>query len=313
MNASSFKRTIIRVIIVPLVLVICVAVSSSSINLTEYDLTSVNKFSTFLVSIILQAFPFLVAGTLLTALISEFISSGLIESLLSRQGKGSTFSALGAALLFPVCDCAAVPVAAGLAKKGVHPSAVIIYMLAAPVINPIVILSTWYAFPGNIGMTVSRIILGITVPVIIGHIIGKIADTRGESILNEQDYPLQDSHGECCTCHNAEYHSGILQRFQKVCAHSGFELAHIAPFVIAGASISALIQTAVPKDSFSFLFTSSGFIVQCLVMTTAAFLMSVCSTSDAFIARGFSSHFHQGSLLSFMSAGPMIDVKNAEF
>ena len=80
--------------------------------------------------------------------------------------------------------------------------------------------------------------------------------------------------------------------------------------IIAGAAVSSLVQAAVPREALALTSVSSRFLIHPLVMICAAFLLSVCSTSDAFIARGFSSAFSHGSVLAFMTAGPMIDVKN---
>ena len=92
--------------------------------------------------------------------------------------------------------------------------------------------------------------------------------------------------------------------------HAGDEFAAVSPFIIAGAAVSALVQTSVPREALVITSVSSRVLVHPLIMIGAAFLLSVCSTSDAFIARGFSSSFSQGSVLAFMTAGPMIDVKN---
>ena len=210
---------------------------------------------------------------------------------------------------FPVCDCASVPVASRLLRKGVAIPAVITYMLASPILNPVVIASTFFAFPDRPGLCAGRITLGFLIPVTIGLIIGKVF-TR-ESAARPMFIPVHnDACG--CGCHDQEHKRKIRFRdkIAAMLAHAGDEFVAVSPYIIAGAAVSSLVQVAVPREALAVSGISSRFLVHPIIMILAAFLLSVCSTSDAFIARGFSSAFSHGSVLAFMTAGPMIDVKN---
>src|SRR5947207_15790721 len=51
-------------------------------------------------------------------------------------------------LLFPMCECGIIPVMRRLLRKGVPLSCCVCYVLAGPIINVVVMLSTYVAFAG---------------------------------------------------------------------------------------------------------------------------------------------------------------------
>src|SRR4029450_9446071 len=79
-------------------------------------------------------------------------------------------------IAFPICECGSVPVARRLAAKGLMPSAAVTFMLAAPVVNPVVIASTFVAYRGRGSlwtMVIGRFTLGILVAMAVGWVIGR--------------------------------------------------------------------------------------------------------------------------------------------
>jgi len=86
--------------------------------------------------ILLEALPFMVIGSIVGGLIEEFVSPRFVSSL---TGKKMTAAFVGAALgiIFPVCECAVIPVARRLLRKGVPLLAVVAYLLGGPIVNPV--------------------------------------------------------------------------------------------------------------------------------------------------------------------------------
>ena len=99
-----------------------------------------------------------------------------------------------------------------------------------------------------------------------------------------------------------------MGKIDAVLRHAGNEFFEVGRYLIVGAFLSAIVQTFVPKEALAGL--GGGYVVSLLVMMLSAFIMSVCSTSDAFIARSFSNQFPIGSVMGFMVLGPMLDIKN---
>jgi hypothetical protein len=114
-------------------------------------------FSTIFISILMQAIPFMMIGVLVSSAMHVFVPDEWVVRIFpTRHGLGF-LTAMFAGLFFPVCECAIVPVVIGLVRKGVALPIAVTFMLSAPIINPIVIVSTLYAFPGNPEITLMRV------------------------------------------------------------------------------------------------------------------------------------------------------------
>ena len=278
---------------------VCRAVRQSNL-----DLSGLEVFNTIFLSILIQAFPFILIGVFISSIIQVFVSQETIVKFFPRN----RFLAFGAAVvsgfLFPVCDCAIVPVAGRLVKKGVPLPVAITFMLAAPIVNPIVIASTIYAFPGQPAIAFYRVYLGITIAVAAGLML--MFSPEKEPVLRNETY-----NSACrCGCCGGEYgdKKGITPRFDAVFTHAASEFFEVGRFLIVGAFLSAIVQTVLPKDVLASL--GGGRATALLIMMASAFVLSICSTSDAFIARTFTSQFSIGPVMGFLVLGPMIDVKN---
>ena len=296
-----------RSLILLLLIAGSLAVSSIAVNPAEHDFSAFRRFITFFLGMLVQSFPFLLAGTVVSSALHFFVPEHALQRLLGRSSFTAIPAAIVAAVAFPVCDCASVPVASRLMRKGVCVSAVVTYMLASPILNPVVIASTFFAFPDRPGLCAGRIALGLLIPVSIGLILGKFFSR--ESATRRMFTPVHSD--ECgCGCHHDETRSSVPEKLAAMLVHAGNEFVAVSPYIIVGAAVSSLVQASVTREALAVTSMSSRFRMHPLIMICAAFLLSVCSTSDAFIARGFSSAFSHGSVLAFMTAGPMIDVKN---
>lgn len=79
-------------------------------------------------------------------------------------------------------------------------------------------------------------------------------------------------------------------------------------YLVVGGMLAAAMQTFIPQ---SFLLAiGGGPFISVLVMLALAFILSICSTVDAFVALGFLGTFSFGSVLSFLTFGPMVDIKS---
>jgi uncharacterized membrane protein YraQ (UPF0718 family) len=86
------------------------------------------------------------------------------------------------------------------------------------------------------------------------------------------------------------------------------ELRELGGILILGAAIASVLQVAIPREAV--LSLGQGQITSILAMMVLAWVVSICSTVDAFFALSFASTFTSGSLLAFLVFGPMIDLKN---
>ena len=136
-----------------------------------FDITGIKVFNTIFISILMQALPFMLVGVFVSSAMHVYLSDEMLVRIFPlRNGIGFLTVMLGG-IFFPVCECAIVPVAVRLVKKGVALPVALVFMFSAPIINPIVIISTLYAFPGHPEAALLRVGLGLFIALVIGLII----------------------------------------------------------------------------------------------------------------------------------------------
>ena len=295
---------------------------------------SLNDFSVSFLSILLEGVPFMFIGTLLSGLVDSFVSSDDLQKRLPRNHVLAIGLSGVLGVFFPMCECGIVPVIRRMIAKGYPVPAALTYLLAAPIVNPIVAISTYAAFRGQHPELVVafRLGLGFVVAVGVGLLVSRLPLDR---ILNTDnlkrlpasqpstkahdcchDHGDQHSHGEhdsCCHGHDHEHsgHEGEKQPsiWMKLlsslrCASSDF--LDVAFYLVIGAAVTSLFNTAVNKSLIEPLAGNS--LAATPAMMLLAIVLSLCSTSDAFIAANFSL-FPLASKLAFIVLGPMMDIK----
>jgi hypothetical protein len=248
-------------------------------------------------SLLIQALPFVLLGALASALIEVFVSVGTLEKL-ANLPKPLQLPAAGlAGTAFPICECGSVPVARRLAQKGLMPSAAVTFMLAAPVLNPIVIASTFFAYRGRSTlwtMVLGRFGLGLLVAVVVGWVVGNHSK---EELLRERP--------DDRTIHQVE--PGCLEpKWRRFFVHMGNDFLFMGRYLLLGATVAGFVQTFLPASILSGIAGMPVF--NLVVMMALAALLSLCSESDAFVAASF-VQFGPSAQLAFLVLGPMIDMK----
>ena len=260
----------------------------------------VGRAATIAVGMTLQAIPFLLLGVFVAELIEAFVSPAFIARVFPTNPLASVLTALVAAFALPVCDCSAVPIFRSLLRKGVPLSAATTLMLASPAINPLVIASTLYAF-GSWSLVAARVGASVVVALCVGLSMLVAPPTA----LREEGRPGADHGRDACCCEDGcelpdRSVSGVL-------AATGRSFGRILPFLLGGVVASTMAQVAWPVSSLLSGLPAVGALA---LMMGAGFALSLCSSSDAVIARSLASLAPTGALMGFMVYGPMMDVKN---
>jgi uncharacterized protein len=133
-----------------------------------------NNFVIILISILLEALPFILMGALLSGLIEVFVNDSLISRLISFKPVYAVIVGSLMGVCPPMCECGSVLIVRRLIKKGASPSAAIAYMLSAPIINPVTLLSTYTAYAWFKQMVLWRAGLGAAVAVLVGLIVRNV-------------------------------------------------------------------------------------------------------------------------------------------
>jgi uncharacterized membrane protein YraQ (UPF0718 family) len=252
-----------------------------------FDTERVSAFATVFVSIVVQAMPFLVLGVLLSGAIVAFVPKDLTTRILPRNRYLSVPVAGAAGLALPGCECASVPVAGGMIRKGVPPAAALTFLLAAPAINPIVLVATWVAFPNDPMIVVARFVASLAAAIGIGWLWVALGRTEWLQLPRrshlESDRPWTT--------------------FRRSTAH---DFLHAGGYLVLGGLIAAVINVLLPPAWVDSL--AGQAVIGVLVLTLLAILMCICSEADAFVAASF-TQFSRTAQLAFMVVGPMVDLK----
>lgn len=252
----------------------------------------VQDFITLSLGVIIEALPFVMLGLFFSIIVRLWLPHDWLLKYLPKQPflRRALISLLG--VFMPVCECGNVPLARGLLAKGLTPAESLTFLLAAPILNPVTIITTQQAFSDDSTVLIARILGGFLIANIIGWI---YSSTRQDAMLRPEFIAI---------CKEKKDNSNKLVDALNFFKH---ETRSMIPALVIGAMVAGFIQVVVPRETILLLGNSPAWSV--LVMAVLAFVVSICSSVDAFFALAFRGSFTSGSLVSFLTFGPMIDVK----
>lgn len=265
--------------------------------------TFLGVFSINFTSIVLEAIPFMLIGTLVGGVIEVFVPVTLIDRFFGKEKKHGVFLAGGLGLFFPTCECAIVPIVRRLIIKGISIPAAVCFMLSGPIVNVIVAWSTAVAYTYNWKMVCLRISCGYVVAVSIGFLLTRFSNPQKLILENVAELSLRQ-----CGCSGEEFQkSRIWSKLLHAVGHAREDFLQVGKYLVIGAFIAAFIRTVTPVSSFGTLSASPWALI--FVMMVMAVLMNLCSEADAFIAASFRWLIPGSAQLGFLVLGPMLDLK----
>ena len=243
-------------------------------------------------AIFLEGLPFIFLGTLVSGFLGTYLPRDAFEKALPKNRSAAILVSGLLGLVFPVCECAVVPVIRRMVKQGLPASCALAYMLAAPIVNPVTLLSTYKAF-NSWPMAGSRLVMGYLIAVIVALAMARVVHSkwlRKSALAHEHDH----SHPRSLT---AAMHNSLK------------DLMDVGIYFTIGVVLTALLKTTLIDPSSDFWQgLAANDLLASSAMMTLAFVLSLCSTSDAFIAANLAS-FTVAPQLAFMVFGPMMDAK----
>ncbi len=297
----------------PLCTLVCLGlmtliVLNRDLSFIQADAASLQSFKMLFISLLLEALPFILLGVLVSSLLQVFVSDRTIQRLAPKHPIGGVLFGSLLGLLFPLCECGMIPVVRRLIRKGMPAYIGIVFILAGPILNPIVYASTYMAFRSQPEMAYARMGLAFVVTITIGLLLWRYMKA---SPLRQAQPALHHAHPHSSPAHS---HTHMVHRkaqrgkLASALAHTSDEFFEMGKYLLFGALLTAAIQVSVSREAM--LGLGEQPLVSSLFMMGFAFLLSLCSTSDAFVASSFSGSFQPGALLAFLVFGPMIDLKN---
>jgi uncharacterized protein len=249
---------------------------------------------TLAISTLIESLPFVALGVLLSIVVQVWVPPGAIERWMPRRAwaRRAVLSLLG--MLIPVCECGNVPFARGLLMRGFAVSETLTFLVAAPIVNPIVIITTNQAFGFDDGILVARLLGGFVVANLIGWLYSRHPDP--DALLTDRFR---------ATCEIVETESG--GRWRRSLAQFLVELRAVMPALVIGSALAGAVQVLVPREAL--LAIGSNPVLSIVAMMILAMIVSICSNVDAFFALSFASTFTPGAIVAFLLVGPLVDVK----
>lgn len=239
--------------------------------------------------VFVQAVPFLVFGVVVSGLIAAFVPTERLSRWLPKhEGAAVLVAAAGGAML-PGCECGSVPVARRVFGEGALGAAALTFMLAAPAINPVVLVATAVAFPGQPMMVVARGAASLLTALTMGVLWVRLG--RPEWVTRGLSHE-----------HAAPGESRWVA-FTEAARH---DFLHAAGYLTVGATAAAVLHVVVPPWVFEGL---AGHVALGIVtMGLLAVVLALCSEADAFVASSLSMVPLLPRLV-FLVVGPVVDVK----
>ena len=261
----------------------------------------VKNIAIIFLSIFFESLPFLLLGAFISAIIEVFVPNDVIVKIIPKNKVLGALVGVFLGFFLPACDCAVIPISKRLIKKEVPINVAVAFMLASPIINPVVLLSTYTAFyRSDAYIFWLRLGLGIIISLTIGIIMGLI--------FNNKPVVLNGFLDDECECEHKHHLKGIKEYVFAIIHHAGEDFFDVLKYLMFGAFLASCFQVLLPR-SVLLLFQESS-ILSIIVLMTFAYLISLCSTSDSFVGKSLVSCFGNSAILAYLLIGPMIDIKN---
>lgn len=252
--------------------------------------------ATLAISVFVESIPFVILGILLSVVVQFWVPPLLLERALPRRpaARRAALSLFGVVL--PVCECGNVPLARGLMQRGFTPAESLTFLLAAPILNPVTILTTYHAFGWDSGILVARVIGGFAISNLIGWWLS--GHPRPQDLLTP---------GFQASCAHDHDGGAGASRWQRSAAAIRAEFATLMPALVIGSAIAGAIQVGAFRGALVAL--GSHPLWSVLALLALAFVVSICSNVDAFFVLSLSGSFLPGSVVAFLLLGAMLDLK----
>ncbi|MDU6817172.1 MAG: permease, partial [Veillonella sp.] len=289
--------------LIPNLLVIGITAYILLVTAFRHDIPySIHQCFAIITGLIVEAIPFLLLGTIGSTVIRYFVPQSVLLKLLGDYSWKSYGAAMVSGLALPVCDCAIIPLFKALTDRGVPLSVALLFMLASPIINPITILSTWYAFPDDPMISVWRIVLGLGVALLVS--------------LSFRFYPPSKALMKARNTQNLSYEEILIESSKskyinkkRLLIHMEKEFSQLLFYFSMAAGVLSVVQVY-GKPWLINAGITLPIVWAIPILLVLAFFFSICSTSDAIIGKSLSTLFPISSVMGFLILGPMLDIKN---
>lgn len=275
--------------------------------------------------LLLQAVPFTLIGVLVSAAVETWVTEDFIEKHAPKSIANGFLAAIFAGVCVPVCDCVVVPTFSRLVARKLPLPCAVTFLCAVPVVNPVSIWATWYAFADVPAVAVTRVALGVGVALLVG-VSFVIFPVKSQVLRRNVLEKVRADCADCADCaycggcnksqsghssykNSSSFKSGIKNSLKTYAHHIYSDFMRLMPIILFGTIVASIIRVWLGADPASKVNTTIVF-VAIPAMMLIAYASSLCSSSDAVIARSLASSLPMSSVIVFLLFGPMLDIKN---
>jgi uncharacterized membrane protein YraQ (UPF0718 family) len=265
--------------------------------------------------------PFIILGAVIAGILEELLPQRLVARVLPRSRTLAILLGGLLGLIFPMCECGIIPVMRRLLRKGLPLSCCVAYLLAGPVINVVVLLSTYVAFSGMEkatepggglsyqmgGLWMAGLRAGLAYLVAVGTAL--LVERQHQIYGNKLLVPLaMPAHRGKAEDEEADAPPRPLgTRLAAISETALHDFIDITVFLILGALLAASVRQLVTQQMVAELSREHAVLSIGLMMALAV-ILCLCSEADAFVAASFVT-LRPAAKLAFLVLGPMLDFK----
>lgn len=257
--------------------------------------SKIQDFITLFLSMVVEAYPFVILGVLVSVIVGVFFKTEWINKFLPKNRFISHLMLCFFGVFMPVCECGNIPVARRLLSKGLTVSQSMTFLLAAPILNPITFISTRDAFLHDPSILWYRMLGGF----LVAYIVGLLLSYK----KNQENWISENFLIECAHEHTHDHESKLRQSAEIFVA----EFMSVMKMLVFGAFLAAASQSFIDRQIL--LNVGSNPVFSIVAMIVLSIVISICSNVDAFFALSYYDTFTKGSIVGFLVFGPMIDIK----
>ncbi len=250
-------------------------------------------------SVVVESLPFLVLGSLISAGIHVLVPSKSLLRWLPKRIGFKQLSILGIGFVFPVCECGNVPLSRSLIRKGLSVPDAVMLLVAAPILNPVTLITTHQAFRTEPIVLIGRIAGAVACALLVRLFLRKYT---AASLLTP------NFAATCTAEHSHATHArSISQRCSSFALQFSQDLRSLFPALMLGSGVAAGLQVLVPRNTL--LDIAATPLLAIGIMMLLAFVISICANVDAFFALALAGIFPVSAILAFLILGPIVDIK----
>lgn len=260
------------------------------------------KFSQSFLSLCLQLMPFL----LLSAVLSSFLQLFVQDNFFQKISKNSLFAlplTLLSAFFLPICDCGLIPIWTRLCKKGVRFEIGLFLFMSSCVLNPLVLASTYFAYPEQKAMVLYRVVLGLILSLLAYFVCSFLFEKQ-----EEQGFAQKIKELYCEASLQQGSFGKESSKFSLFVSHFVNEFYLLCKAVVGGIAFSTLVHLLLEQNVL--LGLTRHALGSYLFLALALVFMGVCASANAFLSKNFMLVLPPKFLLLYMLFSPYLDLKN---